>query len=246
MRNNLLGLPLDLPAINIARGRDTGIPTLNAARREFYDMTSDSQLKPYTSWVDLTQHLKHEESVRQLHRRLRHACRAHAADVDTLAEKRAVATAACLRRKRRDQRGHPGSERTFAADYTDRLDFLNSTGAYASLANGVTTTGVDAIDLWIGGLAEKQMPFGGLLGSTFNFVFETQMENLQNGDRFYYLARTAGLNFLTELENNSFAKLVMPNTDTTHLPADVFSTPTCILEVDPAKSVQRPVRIRRS
>ena len=31
------------------------------------------------------------------------------------------------------------------------------------------------------------MPFGGLLGSTFNFVFETQMESLQNGDRFYYL-----------------------------------------------------------
>ena len=64
------------------------------------------------------------------------------------------------------------------------------------------------------------MPFGGLLGSTFNFVFETQLEALQNGDRFYYLARTAGMNFLTELENNSFAKLIMANTDTTHLPAD--------------------------
>ena len=44
------------------------------------------------------------------------------------------------------------------------------------------------------------MPFGGLLGSTFNFVFENQMERLQDGDRFYYLERTAGLNFLTELE----------------------------------------------
>ena len=32
LRNNLLGLPLDLPAINMARGRDTGIPSLNAAR----------------------------------------------------------------------------------------------------------------------------------------------------------------------------------------------------------------------
>ena len=102
----------------------------------------------------------------------------------------------------------------------------------------MTTTGVDDIDLWIGGLAEKQMPFGGLLGSTFNFVFETQMENLQNGDRFYYLARLAGLNFLTEIENNSFAKLMMANTDATHLPADMFSTPAFILEVDQTQAVQ--------
>ena len=66
----------------------------------------------------------------------------------------------------------------------DRIAFLNSTGAYASDAlTGVTTTGLDDIDLWIGGLAEKTMPFGGMLGSTFNFVFENQLENLQNGDR---------------------------------------------------------------
>ena len=94
------------------------------------------------------------------------------------------------------------------------------------------------------------MPFGGMLGSTFNFVFETQLEALQNGDRFYYLARLAGLNFLTELENNSFAKLVMANTDVTHLPADIFSTPAFILEVDQSQAVQRrawtaqPIRTR--
>ena len=32
LRNNLLGLPLDLATINLARGRDTGVPSLNAAR----------------------------------------------------------------------------------------------------------------------------------------------------------------------------------------------------------------------
>ena len=101
--------------------------------------------------------------------------------------------------------------------------------------DGVTTTGLGSVDLWIGGLAEETMPFGGMLGSTFNFVFETQLEALQDGDRLYYLARTAGLNFLTELENNSFSKLVMLNTDVTHLPDLIFSTPTWTLEVDPTK-----------
>ena len=128
-----------------------------------------------------------------------------------------------------------------ANTYLDRFEFLNSTGAWANDAgkqtdlDGVTTTGLGTIDLWIGGLAEEIMPFGGLLGSTFNFVFETQLEALQNGDRFYYLARTAGMQFGTQLEQNSFAKLVMLNTDVTHLPDAIFSTPTWILEVDPTK-----------
>ena len=49
--------------LNIARGRDTGIPTLNAARRDFYKQTGDTWVKPYTSWADLVQHLKHPESL---------------------------------------------------------------------------------------------------------------------------------------------------------------------------------------
>jgi Ca2+-binding RTX toxin-like protein len=35
-----------------------------------------------------------------------------------------------------------------------------------------------------------------------------------------------------EMENNSFASMIMRNTDATHLPSDVFSTPGLILEVD--------------
>ncbi|MFM9883087.1 MAG: peroxidase family protein, partial [Burkholderiales bacterium] len=234
LRNNLLGLPLDLPTINMTRGRDTGVPTLNEARRDFFANTSDAQLKPYESWVDLAVHLKHEASVINFIAAYGTHDALLAADVDTLADKRAVATALVLGGDAVINEGDPLTERTFTADEADRLAFLNSTGTYANLATGATTTGVDDIDLWVGGLAERQMPFGGLLGSTFNFVFETQLEALQNGDRFYYLGRLAGLNFLTEMENNSFAKLIMANTDATHLPADVFSTPTWILEVDPS------------
>ena len=119
----------------------------------------------------------------------------------------------------------------------DAVDFLNSTPGtlWASNAAGVTNTGLDNVDLWIGGLAEKILPFGGMLGSTFNFVFENQMESLQNGDRFYYLQRLDGLHFFGELEANSFAAMIMANTDATHLPSDVFSTPGLILEVDQTK-----------
>ena len=76
-----------------------------------------------------------------------------------------------------------------------------------------------------------------MLGTTFNFVFEAQMENLQNGDRMYYLTRTQGQNMLNQLEANTFADMVMRNTalgdaHATHLNGQLFVTPDHILELD--------------
>jgi Ca2+-binding RTX toxin-like protein len=87
-----------------------------------------------------------------------------------------------------------------------------------------------------GTLAEKQNLFGGLLGSTFNFIFENQMEAIQDGDRLYYLPRIEGIHFGTEIENNTFAQLIMQNTGTHHLSANIFMTPEYVVEagtVDP-------------
>ena len=232
LRNNLLGLPLDLPAINIARGRDVGIPSLNAVRRDIYSQTGDTQLKPYISWVDLVQHLKHPESL--INFIAAYGTHSTITEATTLEAKRAAAMALVF-----------GGDDAPA----DRLDFLNGTGTWANVTlagkdgvmgtaddlKGVTITGVDAIDLWIGGLAEEKTPFGGMLGSTFNFVFENQLEKLQDGDRFYYLERTAGLSMNAELESNSFAKLIMANTSATHLPGLVFSDPGFYLERDQSK-----------
>ncbi len=218
LRNDLLGLPLDLATLNMARARDTGVPTLNEARRKFHAESSDAALAPYTSWADLKFSLKHEESLANFI--AAYGTHPTITAETTRAGKRQAAEALL----------------TNAADplpevNEDPYNFLNSLGAYASNANGVTITGVDDIDLWVGGLAEKQMVFGGLLGPTFNYVFEGQMEDLQDGDRFYYLSRTAGLNLLTQLEGNSFAELIQRNTDAESLPADSFSRPDYVFNV---------------
>ncbi len=110
----------------------------------------------------------------------------------------------------------------------DAADFMFGTGAWANDANGVTITGLDNVDLWVGGLAEVTNLFGGLLGSTFNYVFQNQLEKLQDFDRLYYLNRTPGMNLRTQLEGNSFSELIQRNTDGTNtLKADAFGTADC-------------------
>ncbi len=236
LRNNLLGLPLDLPAINIARGRDTGVPTLNDARADFFAGTGDTKLKPYESWVDFAQNLKHGGAsiVNFVASYGQHTLLDTAISVE---HKRGAALAITTGVDQLGVVDALGNVQDFLAPL-DRLDFLNSTGAWAGVE-----TGLNLVDFWIGGLAEAIEPFGGMLGSTFNFVFEQQLEDLQDGDRFYYLGRTAGLNFISQLEQNSFANMIVRNTDIgdipggDHLPGDIFSTPAFILEVDQARQV---------
>ena len=103
-----------------------------------------------------------------------------------------------------------------------------------------------------------------------------QLENLQDGDRFYYLTRTQGQNFLNSLEQNSFAKMIMANTNLAqpgpdgirgtaddivprHIGVDSFAAYDFVLEVNAANQAdyngaapgvdpdgQRPDHSRRS
>ncbi|MGJ7441913.1 peroxidase family protein [Aquipuribacter sp. MA13-6] len=213
LRNSLLGLPLDLPAINMTRARDAGVPGLNEARRTFFAESGDSTVRPYSSWNDFRSALRNPESaVNFVAAYGTHPTITSAMTIDT----RRAAAALLVQ----GGAGAPG----------DRVAFMNSSGTFARV-DGRTTSGVDDVDFWAGGLAERPRVFGAMLGSSFNYVFEQQMEDLQNGDRFYYLSRLIGTNLLGQLEANSFAGIIERNTTAENLPANVFATPDCTIEV---------------
>ena len=199
VRNNLLGLPLDLAVLNLARGRSEGVAPLNSVRRDLYTLTGDPQLLPYESWADFGFSMKHGESLINF--------------IAAYGISPALQSAATA-----------DDKRAAAFALSQDPDFMFGSAA---------TTGVENIDLWIGGLAEKIAPFGGMLGTTFNYIFENTLESLQNADRFYYLERLDGLNLLAQMEGNSFAELIARNTTaSTSLSASVFGRPDLIFNLD--------------
>jgi Ca2+-binding RTX toxin-like protein len=234
LRNNLLGLPLDLATLNITRAREAGIPPLNGFRRQIFGAANE--LKPYTSWADFGQNIKHPESLVNFvaaygrHPTIRDSgpdgVAGTADDVTTVAAKRAAARA-IVDPLPTDVPPPDAAAFLFGTDGTSAT--CQTACNWTSSAAGVTTTGLDDVDLWVGGLAEKTNLNGGLLGSTFNYVFENQLTDLQNGDRLYYLARTPGMNLGSQLEGNSFAELIQRNTagSANTLKADAFATADC-------------------
>jgi len=93
----------------------------------------------------------------------------------------------------------------------DAKDFYNSTGPKWNSSN----TGLNNIDLWMGGLAEKpakQPILAPMLGTTFQYIFTEQMQRLQDNDRFYYLTRLVGMNLFGEIPAQKFTDIVRRTT----------------------------------
>jgi Ca2+-binding RTX toxin-like protein len=203
LQNALVGLPLDLAALNLVRGRDTGIPSLNEVRAQLFEQTGMTSLKAYASWDEFGANLLHPESLKNF-------IAAYSSDTLLTADEKALQLT--------DPAAYAAALDIAATDAINNADFM------------LNDQGFQDVELWIGGLAEAKVA-GGMLGSTFDFVFATQMIKMQNNDRFYYLDRLAGTNLLAEIEGQLFSDIVMRNTGVNHLYSDIFSVADSNLEV---------------
>ncbi|MEN9710436.1 MAG: hypothetical protein RL441_428, partial [Actinomycetota bacterium] len=149
LRNNLVGLPLDLATLNMTRARETGTPSLNEFRRAIYNKTRNVALRPYRSWYEFGTKLRNPESlVNFVAAYSTHPTITGAAD---RAAKRAAAAALI--------------DNTTATGYA----FLHDT----TTVNAGSAKDLENIDLWVGGLAERPALglLAGILGTTFDYVF---------------------------------------------------------------------------
>ena len=199
LNEGLLGQPLDLAAINIARGRDMGLPTLNA----FKSASGIGTI--YNSWNDFHDNMIHPERVVDF-------IAAYSFDGNLDKAQTIV-----------DLNGGvalSATEQTIAM--ANGWDFSFAHRFMTGDKTADTADGVNHIDLWIGGLAEVHVA-GGILGETFDAIFVNQIENLMDGDRLYYLQRLVNQGFGNEMQNEQLKDIFERTTGIRNINGNIFT-----------------------
>jgi Ca2+-binding RTX toxin-like protein len=230
LRNALVGQKLDLAALNIVRGRDSGIPSWNDVRADLFAQTGMSSLAPFQSWDEVGLNLLHPADT------LKDLISAYASDsILNLYGTKLVVGAA-----------QPYLAYT-PADWAALQMADTKDGTVAAFKNALSASADAAmldpvfmspqgnadfwdVDLWVGGLSEMKVT-GGQLGATMDAIFAAQMLKEQNGDRFYYLDRLAGTNILLNIDAQLFSDVVSRNTGVKHMYSDIFSTADSYVEL---------------
>lgn len=232
LRDNLVGLPEDLATRNLVRGKDTGMGSLNQVRADLYAQTGLASLQAYANWDEFGANLVHPESIVNF-------IAAYAADVINVQFANVTAPTAAIAAVNGDP-NLTAAQKTFAIDALNlraKAIAASTNTAFMTATSGAAYNAMNNIDLWIGGLAEQKVA-GGMLGSTFDFVFANQLIKLQNGERFYYLNRLAGTDMLATLDSQLFSDLVMRNTGAQNLYADVFSVADNAIDMSKLSAAQ--------
>jgi peroxidase len=113
-----------------------------------------------------------------------------------------------------DMRAYLGLER-----HTDFDDITSDAETVAAMR--ATYASVDQVDLWTGGLAEEVET--GFIGETFGHIIADQFARLRDGDRLWYENQGFDEATLTAIKETSLSDLILRNTDTEVLQADVFT-----------------------
>ena len=200
LNQGLLGQPLDLAAINIARGRDMGMATLNEMRAAL-GSAGKQNFAAYANWSEFAQNMNHPDNLVNF-------IAAYSYDGDL---QRAAALLNLFN--------------TGTKDAADEAYMVSKGYTYTLKAASdmmLVDKGIDHVDAWLGGLAERCV-LGGLLGETFDAIFLDQIERLMDGDRFYYLYRLVGQQIGDQIGNEQFKDIVERNTGVTHLNGNIFA-----------------------
>ncbi|MEW5964935.1 MAG: peroxidase family protein [Pseudomonadota bacterium] len=252
LQQMLLGQPVDLATINLARGRDVGLPTWNEFRQQVFDQliqntnnTNGSALAPYTSWADVFDHLKNPLTgvnfIAAYARGDGDPANGDHALADAIVQARndyAAGNVTIDVLRGAAQALYDAYLDPLSAGHAEALDFMEGTPTFNETTQQWEFTQGDQgfwdIDLWTGGLAERPL-FDGPLGTTFSYVILDFAQRMQDGDRFYYLYRTPmGTHLGDEIIRNQFANLVMDNTGLEHVNGEVFIWSSATFELDGA------------